>query len=156
MALNASASKILLIVNAVGMLASAGLVFYSHNSIKSEQINPEKEWQKLLEKGVEQAKITPIAVPKITVNLNSGANNLRFLDLEMDILTFAESQKQTIKEKHPLIFDTTIDICGNMEAGELLSLSGKILLENRLRENINQKLGEKIIKEIFFSRYVVQ
>jgi flagellar basal body-associated protein FliL len=156
MALNASVTKILLIVNVVGMLASAGLVYYAHNSIKPPQINPDEEWKKLMEKGIEQAQVSPIAIPKIILNLNSGANNLKFLELEMDILTFTEAQKEIIKNSHPAIYDTTVDICGNMESAELLSLSGKILLENRLRENINQKLGEKIIKEIFFSRYIIQ
>jgi flagellar basal body-associated protein FliL len=156
MALNALVSKILLIVNAVGMLACAGLVYYADSSIKPPQINPEDEWKKLMEKGIEQARIAPVPVPKIILNLNSGANNLKFLELEMDVLTFSEAQKEVIKNSHAIIYDTTVDICGNMESGELLSLSGKILLENRLRENINQKLGEKMIKEIFFSRYIVQ
>ena len=82
MALNASVSKILLIVNAVGMLACAGLVYYADSSIKPPQINPEDEWKKLMEKGIEQARIAPVPVPKIILNLNSGANNLKFLEIQ--------------------------------------------------------------------------
>jgi flagellar protein FliL len=156
MALSAQASKILIIVNLIGVFLGVGLFGYAMFGIKPKPINPDQAFENLLENAAQATRVTPVKIKKQTINIYSPSSRLRFLDIEMDILVFAEHQKSQITKNESIILDALVDIGGNMEASELSSVSGKMLLEARLRQAINQQLGEKIIKEIFFSHYVVQ
>jgi flagellar basal body-associated protein FliL len=156
MALSAQASKIIIIVNLVGVFAGVGLFGYAMFGIKPAPLDPDQALTNLLENEAQATRITPVKIKKQTINIYSPSSRLRFLDIEMDILVFAEAYKAKITKNESIILDALVDIGGNMEASELSSVSGKMLLEARLRQAINQQLGEKIIKEIFFSHYVVQ
>jgi flagellar FliL protein len=148
--------KILLIVNLIVMLGSAGLVYYSHNMIKRKPTDQNAELQSMLTDVSNFGKITPVKLKKLTINLYSRQTRLRFLDVELNILPFSEGDKKVIKDKENIITDSVIRIAGNMTPNELNSVSGKILLESRIRNDVNQLLGKNVIKEIFFSRFVIQ
>lgn len=148
--------KILLIANLVVMLGSAGLVFYSHKMIKRQPTDQDGELQAMLKEVTSTTQITPVKLKKLTINLYSMQTRLRYLDVELNILPFSENDKEMIKNKEDVIADTVIQIAGDMSPNELNSVSGKILLESRIREQVNQSLNKKLIKEIYFSRFVIQ
>lgn len=148
--------KVLLIVNLVVMLGSAGLVYYSHNMIKRKPTDQSAELQSMLNDVANFGKITPVKLKKLTLNLYSRQTRLRFLDVELNILPFSENGKKVIKDKENVIVDSIIRIASDMTPNELNSVSGKIRLESRIRNDVNQLLGKNIIKEIFFSRFIIQ
>lgn len=156
MALSAGFSKILLLVNLVIVVLAAGGIYYSHNMIKPDHIDTQRSLEDLVNSSLEATRVSPYKVKKQTINLYSPTGRLRFLDIEMNLLPFTQSGSEKIKNNENIVVDALIDIAGNMRADELNSVSGKILLENRLKEHIHNRLGEKIIKEIFFSRFVIQ
>jgi flagellar FliL protein len=43
-----------------------------------------------------------------------------------------------------------------MKASELNSITGKILLESRIKKRLNSILGAPIIKRIYFSKFIIQ
>ena len=57
--------------------------------------------------------------------------------------------------KH-IVRDSFLDIAGEMKPDELNSLTGKILLENRIKQRLNQAAGKKIVQELYFTKFVVQ
>lgn len=148
--------KILLVANLVVMLGSAGLVYYSHKMIKRQPTDQDGELQTMLKEATNATQIAPVKLKKLTINLYSMQTRLRYLDIELNVLPFSEIDKEMIKNKEDVIADTLIQIAGNMSPKELNSVSGKILLESRIREQVNQSLNKKLIKEIYFSRFVIQ
>lgn len=149
--------KILIILNLVVVLAGAGLVFYSHNILKPEPTNQAKEAEDLKQGALAATQLQPVPIKKFAVNLHSKSSRLRYLDIEMNILTFNEEQKQTIKANEHIIKDSVIQIAGQHDPEDLDSLTGKIMLENEIKKSVNKKLGEPpVIKQIFFSGFVVQ
>jgi flagellar protein FliL len=149
-------AKIIMLLNLVIVLGSAGLVYYSHNIIKRQPTDQEAELAQMLEIASGNIKITPVKMKKLTINLYSRKTRLRYLDLELNILTFIEKQKAFIKNNETIIADAIIEIAGDMTPKDLNSVSGKILLETRIRNHINDLFQKKVIKEIFFSRFVIQ
>lgn len=148
--------KILIIVNLVVVLAGAGLVYYSHFMIKPEPTNQAAEEEKLKKDASEKSKIEPVAIKKFVVNLHSGSSRLRYLDLEMNILTFHNDQKELIKNSEHLLKDVVIQVSAQMDAGDLDSMTGKITFESRVKKMVNERLGQPVIKQIYFSTFVVQ
>jgi flagellar FliL protein len=52
--------------------------------------------------------------------------------------------------------DVLIEVASHLEPDELDTLSGKILLENKIKKQVNTKLGKPVVKQIYFSGFVVQ
>jgi flagellar protein FliL len=149
--------KILIILNLVVVLAGAGLVYYSHNIVKPETTNEAAEAEALKNDAVASTLTQPVPIKKFVVNLHSRSSRLRYLDLEMNILTFEEEQKQIIKGNEHIFKDVVIEIAAQLEPDDLDSVTGKILLENKIKKQVNAKLGDPpVVKQIFFSGFVVQ
>ncbi|MFP5386335.1 MAG: flagellar basal body-associated protein FliL [Bacteriovoracia bacterium] len=149
--------KILIIVNLVVVLAGAGVVFYSHNLMKPLPTDQAAETLALKQGAIAITQIKPVPIKKFVVNLHSKGTRLRYLDLEMNILPFTEDQKGIIKANEHIFKDVVIEIASRLEPQDLDSVTGKILLENRIKKAVNAKLGEQpVVKQIYFSGFVVQ
>lgn len=93
---------------------------------------------------------------QMIVNLQSRTRRLRFLDIIMHFVPFEQKHLSMFEQNRAPIKDVIIDTAGRMHPEELNSVAGKILLEDRLKKRINQRLGSKAIREILFVRFVVQ
>jgi flagellar protein FliL len=148
--------KILILLNLVVAIAGAGLVFYSHNMIKPAPTDQAAEAEALKKTALEGAHLTPVPIKKFVVNLHSRSSRLRYLDLEMNVLTFHNDQKELVKAREYVFKDVVIQIAAQLDPEELESVTGKMLLENRIKKQVNAKLGQPVVKQIFFSGFVVQ
>lgn len=149
--------KVLIILNLVIVLAATGLVVYSHTMIKPKPTDQAAETEELKKQAIADTQIQPVPIKKFVVNLHSRSTRLRYLDIEMNILPFKEDQKDIIKQNEFLFKDTVIEIASHLDPDDLDSITGKILLENRIKKAINAKLGDPpVIKQIYFSGFVVQ
>ena len=148
--------KILIILNFVVVLAGAGLVYYAHNIIKPEPTNQAAEAESLKTNAAEQAQVQALPMKKFVVNLHSRESRLRYLDVEMNILPFHNDQKELIKANEYILKDILIETASHLAPEDLDTLSGKILLENKLKKQINAKLGQPVVKQIYFSGFIVQ
>jgi flagellar FliL protein len=97
-----------------------------------------------------------VKIDRIIVNLTSRKTRLRFVEIEPHIQGFNEDDERIIRSNKHLVHDTIIDLASNLSPKELNSLTGRILLESKIREEINNKIGRKVIKKIFFSKFIVQ
>jgi flagellar FliL protein len=149
--------KILLILNLVVMLAGTGLVFYSHNMIRPAPTDQAAEAEKLKNEAIAQTQVLAVPMKKFVVNLHSQSSRLRYLDIEMNVLTFNDEQKAIVKANEHLFKDGVIEIASHLDPDDLDSVTGKILLENKIKKKLNEKLGgTPVIKQIYFSGFVVQ
>lgn len=148
--------KILIIVNMVVVLAGVGLVYYSHFMIKPEPTDQAAEEASLKKDAADKTKAEPVPIKKFIVNLHSGTSRLRFLDIEMNVLTFHGDQKELVKTSEHIFKDIVISVASQMEASDLDSMTGKITFESRVKKAVNEKLGQPVVKQIYFSTFVIQ
>ena len=105
---------------------------------------------------VSDLNIPKVSLEEISVNLYSRKTRLRFLNIKLDLELFQNGMQEKLKDLTPVINDQLIDIAGNMKASELNSITGKILLESRIKKRLNSLLGAPIIKRIYFSKFIIQ
>lgn len=149
--------KVLIIINLVVVLVATGVVVYSHTLLKPEPTNQTAEEESLKKDATQSSQIQPVPIKKFVVNLHSKSSRLRYLDIEMNVLTFREDQKQLIKENEHIIKDIVIDLASQYSPEDLDSLTGKLLLEKKIKDRVNARLGElPVVKQIYFSTYVIQ
>jgi flagellar FliL protein len=156
----AAVQKILILANLFISLAGAGLVYYSHNMIKPPPTDQVAEAEALKTQALEKAQLKPLPIKKFVVNLHSKSTRLRYLDLEMNILPFHEDQTSFLKSNEHILKDIVVEIASQLDPEDLDTVTGKILLENKIKKQVNAKLdpagNQPVIKQIYFSGFVVQ
>lgn len=148
--------KIVMALNVLGLLFSLGAVIYSTVIWQKPLPKNEEELRLLRQEALTTSFVETIPMKKITINLPSQRGRLRYLDIEMGLLPFKSVYIDKLKANFSLIYDRAIVHSGKMEAEELNSLAGKILLEDQIKKDVNEALGGPILKKIFFTVFVVQ
>lgn len=151
---------ILLAVMILATLAVVGLFYYTEKMYTKPPIDENAEKTALLNSVDARAMPTFFKVDKMTVSLvprNETANSrMRWLEIEMHLVLFEAEDTELMKASLPIVQDRIIDITSKMGPEELNSLSGKILLEDRLKREINKAMKKPVVKNIFFASFIVQ
>ena len=137
-------------------LFTLGVYVYTTMIYEKPLPSDTQQMLQMMEESKDRVFADAYKMDKLTINLPSRSSRLRFLDVEMHLVPFNATQHSILEGRTPLIKDTIIEIVGDMKPHELNTTVGKILLESRIKKQINRKLGEKVIKDIYYSRFVVQ
>lgn len=138
------------------IVLTTSLFVYTVFVFKKDIPDNQEEFEKMKRENAKVVVAKTIKLKKMIINLRSKRNRLRFLEIVIHLVPFKKHQSPLIEQQRPLIRDAIIDIAGRMEPQELNTLAGKIILENRVKERINKKFDKPHIRELFFSRFVVQ
>ena len=153
---NKSLDNILLLLASLITAATLGTFVYSEMLYKKPLPSDALEKEKLIEDSKVSVAPDIYKVEKLIINLNSPSKRLRFLDLEVHLVPFKSDSIDFFETKKFYIKDAIIDIASNMAPDELNTVAGKVILEERIRKRLNDFFGKSHVKEIFFSRFVVQ
>lgn len=153
---NPGLDKAIIGINGIGVILATALVIYSHTLVKKVPTDESAEFSGMVKTSIEEFQKPTVKFKEQVINLYSREARLRFVNLIMDIETFDQSQLMIIEDAKPLIVDSLIDIVSNTSPTDLNSVTGKILLETRLKEKVNSKLGEPAVKKVYFSKFIVQ
>lgn len=153
---NPSIDKIILGLNGIAVTAAAVLVVFSHTMLKKPGTERGKEFGNMIEGSISELEKAPVVLDEIVVNLYSREARLRFLDTQMNLVIFEEKDREMALILKPFVFDTLIDVAGNMLPKELNSITGRILLETRVKNRVNELVKRPVIKKILFSKFIIQ
>lgn len=153
---NPKLDKILAGLNVAVIGLSVALVYYAHNVISPPPTDKGGELGDMIERQMSELQKPPVVLEEIVVNLYSREARLRFLDTQMNIELYEEKDRETVLILKPHIYDTLIDVAGNMTPNELNSVTGKILLETRVKNRVNDMVPSPVIRKILFSKFIIQ
>ena len=137
-------------------LACLGTIIYSDMIFKKELPQDTIEKLQLLADAKETSFPESFKLEKMTVNLKSRRNKLRYLDTIIHLVPFNIKDTDLLDEHKSEIVDIIIDVSGKMEPEEINSVLGKILYEDRIKKGVNKLLRKDAIKDIYFSKFTVQ
>ena len=134
------------------------LIFFNYTQFVFEKTLPNDEQEfKLFQQNVKSVVKSPdYPLDKLVINLPSESSRSRFLEVKIHLIPLIEDDIDKLEEHKAIIQDSVIDIAGRMSAKELGSISGKILLESRIKQRINKFFGKTTVKKIYFTRFVIQ
>ena len=151
---------ILLALMVLATLGVVGLFYYTEKVYKKPPIDENAEKAALMTAVDAKAIPTFFKVDKMTISLlpKSEAVNarMRWLDVEMHMVVFEKEDVDVMKAYLAVVQDRIIVIASKMGPDELDSISGKILLEDRLKREINKALKKPVVKNIYFPHFIVQ
>jgi len=148
-------SKILIFLYLVISCATLYL-FISWYHYEKPQIDESKARREFLEESKKLKVSDTLKIENLIINLPARSRKLRFLDLSTHIVPFDEKDLKILEEQEYIIRDSIIEIAGKMRPVQLNSISGKLILEDRIVKRINDIYKYDIIKELVFSKVLVQ
>jgi flagellar protein FliL len=153
---NPKIDRIIVGISTLLCLALFGVFLYTEVLYEKPLPENKQEYEKMVAEAKGQTLSESYKVDHLIINLPSQSKRLRFLDINLHITPFKPTDHKILEENKSLINDVIISTASLMEPNDLNTISGKILLESRLRKNINTKLEKDIVKDIYFTHYVVQ
>jgi flagellar FliL protein len=148
--------KLLMAINFLAILGGLGVFVYTNVIYKRPLPQESVAYQEFLKEVNNKAILETFKLDKITTNIVTTTGRLRFLDMEAHLEPVKGKYIDRLKEKKAIIHDIVINISSRMEPDELNTVSGKILLENRIKKELNQLYKKAVIKRIYFTKFVVQ
>ncbi|MFZ4714163.1 MAG: flagellar basal body-associated FliL family protein [Bacteriovoracaceae bacterium] len=148
--------KVLIGLNLATLIGGLALFIYTTMVFKKPLPDEGLELSDLERNARLQTEVAPFKLEKMTINLSSEQTRLRFLDVEVHLLPFKDDGLKILTDHKSKLFDIIIEVTGTLTPDELNSISGKILLESRLKKKMNDYLRSQIVREIYFSTFIVQ
>ena len=139
----------------LGTLAALFVFIYTKNEYRNPMLDVKIDPAETI-KSSEQIIPVDYNLGKLVINLPSRSGRLRFLAINTHLILYEKKMLPSVEKKKERILDTIINETGKLMPGELNSISGKIILEHRLKKNLNTLFQKKLIKDIHFSQFVVQ
>lgn len=153
---NNAIDKVLTLLTLLASLVTMALFVYTEVIYAPPTPSEQAEKEKLMSDSESYNYPSTTKMDKLIINLESRTKRLRFLEVEVNFVTFKQSQSQNIIDSKAIINDTLIRLANEMTPEELNSISGKILFENRVKKSINKYFQKPTVKEIHFSKFIVQ
>lgn len=148
--------QIIIALTLMTTIATVGVFVYTNVIYKKELPNDATELNSLKKDFGELNFPTTYVLDKITLNLESATRRLRFLDVQINLVLFNQDDSTVLDEHKPQVYDIVIDVAAAISPEELNSLSGKLIFESRIKKRINELVKKRVVKEVFYSKFVVQ
>ncbi len=144
-------------LSALASLAALAVCIYTIKVYKRPLISDKVEFQELKEIAANVGQDTAtFKLGPLTTNLASNSNRLRFVSFELYLLPQREEDLKLLEEQSAALYDFIYQNLDRFTPQEINTVSGKLIFESRLKNNINQFFGRSIIKALYFSDFMVQ
>lgn len=147
-------------VSLLTTLAVIGLFYYTEKVYKKPPIDENKEKAALFNEKAAKSLPTLFKIDKMIISLVPSDPNknqrMRWLEVEVNLELFKDSDSGFVKAYLPAVQDRIIEITSKMGPDDLNTVTGKVLLEERLKNEINRVLKKKVVYKIYFSRFTIQ
>lgn len=148
--------QIIIALTLLMTIATVGVFVYTNVIYKKELPNNATELNSLKKDFGELNFPSTYVLDKITLNLESETRRLRFLDVQINLVLFQQEDSEVLDQHKPQVYDIVIDVAAAISPEELNSLSGKLIFESRIKKRINELVKKRVVKEVFYSKFVVQ
>ena len=106
------------------------------------------------EAGASHAESVMYTMPPFTVNLSGSPT--RMIRVEMTFEMLDKDGFEEIVRNSPAARDTIVRILNGKKFDDVESIQGKLFLKDQITVSLNQSLKAGVIKDIYFSDFLVQ
>ena len=93
---------------------------------------------------------------KFTVNLNGEPKRVIRLEVSLEMLNEESYEEVMDITRVPKIRDRVVTILNDKSFPDLESIQGKLFLKDRITSEVNGILDKGVVKDVYFSEFVVQ
>lgn len=141
-------SKLKLIIIGVLVLLLGGGGFFGYSKYKKGKGEEAEEEKKV-------SIICPLKSFVVNLYDKRGVGK-RYLKITMELEVGKEEHKLKVEENIPQLRDTILILLSSQTLKEINTMEGKLELKHGILSRMNQVLGEKIVRSIYYTEFVVQ
>jgi flagellar basal body-associated protein FliL len=147
--------EILALVSILMIFAAIGLGWFATNKIKRPTPDAAEGLTSLIDEA--KSKISPkfITFKKIQTNIMTQTDRLRHAEIEISIEPMNVNDIDKIKAEETFATNELISIVSEMSFEELISISSKIVIGEKLKSRLNERLEGELVKRILFPTFIV-
>lgn len=147
--------KLLLILN-VGAMAGGGYLAYLGTiGLTPEKLREMKARELLYNEEIFQDKPVIYSLDPFTVNLGD-VDDSRIVQVQVTLEMLNETGFEEVVSMGAYARDTIVKILNGKQFNELQTIQGKLFLKDEITVALNQQLQRSFIKDVYFSKFVLQ
>lgn len=147
--------KLLILLNVVGMAAGGYFAYMGNLGLTPEVIREMEARKQIYDEEVFQDKPVIYSLEPFTVNL-ADAEDERIVQIKVTLEMLDENGFEEVVSMGAHARDTIVTILNGKRFPELQTIQGKLFLKDEITVALNQKLKRSFIKDVYFSRFVLQ
>lgn len=136
-------------------LTYASTIGYEAPSVREEEL---AQVRKLASEAGSGETDVPLiyTLDKMTVNLSGEPKRLMQIEVNLEMLNKEGFEEVMDIERRAKVRDRVMTLLGNQTFADVEPIQGKLFLKDRIARELNSMLDQGIVKNVFFSEFVVQ
>lgn len=134
-----------------GYLVHKSTIAYEMPTVREpaalEELNKDRE-------NAENSEPVMYTMEPLTVNLNGTPQ--RMIRLEMTLEMLDKEGFEEVVTLGPRARDTVVQLLNNKEFKDVETIQGKLFLKDQIAINLNQFMKKGVVKDVYFSNFLVQ
>lgn len=136
-------------------LVYASTIGYEAPSVREEELA--KVRQLASESGNSESDVPLIyTLEKMTVNLSGEPKRLMQIEVNLEMLNKEGFEEVMDIERRAKVRDSVMTMLAEQTFADVEPIQGKLFLKDRIARKLNSMLDQGIVKNVFFSEFVVQ
>lgn len=147
--------KILVLLNLIGMGFGGYLAYLGTLGMTMQTINEAKAKELIYNEEIFEGEPVTYSLESFTVNLGD-TDQERIVQVKVTLELLDEKGFEEVVSMGAHARDTIVQILNGKQFMELQSIQGKLFLKDEITVALNQQLRQGFIKDVYFSRFVLQ
>jgi len=147
---------LMIFLNVSVLLGGSYLVYAATLGWSKPSITEELEIEKLKVKLREDSPPLIYTMDKFTVNLDGEPKRAIQVEVNLQMLSAEGFEEVMAPDRIARARDKILRILNEKDFSELETLQGKLFLKDRIAMEVNSVLNRGVVKDVFFSNFVIQ
>jgi flagellar basal body-associated protein FliL len=148
-------NEILALVSVVMVTAAIGLSWFATNKVTRPLADPKDGEAILLREANERIKALFVSYKKIQTNILTDSDRLRHIEVEVTLEPMNFQSIEKLKSLETYVTNELISIVSEMSYDELISISSKIVIGEKIKNRVNETTQSEIVKRVLFPTFIV-
>ncbi len=149
-----SLPHLLIVMNLVAMGLGGYLAYLGTFGLTPKSVREAKAKELLYNEEIFQGKPITYSLEPFTVNLADGGERIVQVKVTLEMLD--ENGFEEVVSMGAHARDTIVTILNGKKFNELQTIQGKLFLKDEITVALNGQLNQSFIKDVYFSRFVLQ
>ncbi len=143
-------------LNVLALIGGGYLVYRSTIAYESPQIREEQTYEihKAERESAENAEPVMYTMEPFTVNLNGSPR--RVIRVQMTLEMLDKDGFEEVVTLGPQARDAVVNILNNKDFKDIETIQGKLFLKDQIAVVLNEFLNDGVVKDVYFSGFLVQ
>ena len=148
-------NEVIALVSVLIVVGAVGLGWYATHKIQRPIPDAAEGVTSLMDEAKQKITAHFVTYKKIQTNIQTESDRLRHAEIELTLEPVSSEFMEQLKAEETFATNELISIVSEMTFEELTSISSKIVIGEKLKSRINEKMKGEFVKRVLFPTFIV-